>query len=85
MGNWGNPKKNLFIPDKGTPKTYICKVCGSKIIPRSEDRYVAKEKTTTGGIASALNGVSKEPTFYDCFDCKVCGCQFVAKERMPKV
>ncbi len=83
MNRWENRGKKIEIPQNDTPKTYECKVCGSKIVPKKEKRYVARQYTTTGGISNALSGMG-EPKEYDCFDCPVCGCQFVAKERLKK-
>lgn len=84
MNRWENRGKKIEIPQNDTPKTYECKVCGSKIVPKKEKRYVARQYATTGGISNALSGV-EELKEYDCFDCPVCGCQFVAKERLKKV
>ncbi len=68
-----------------TPKTYECKVCGSKIIPKISDKYIVKDRVLTGGVASTMSGSYAEPQQYDAFDCKVCGCQFVAKKRLEVV
>lgn len=84
MAKW-NTKRKPFIPDMETPKTYECKVCGSKIIPRINDKYVVKDRVATGGLTSAMSGSYTEPKTYDAFDCKVCGCQFIAKERLLEV
>ena len=77
-----NTNRKPFIPDMETTKTYECEVCGSKIIPRIADKYVVKDRVATGGLTSAMSGSYTEPEMYDAFDCKVCGCQFVAKERL---
>lgn len=82
MANWNTRKREMFIPDKDTPKAYLCKVCGSKITPRKEDRYVVKDRLCIGGLNSAIGGTHTEAKEYDAFDCKVCGCQMVAKERL---
>lgn len=55
----------------------------AKLYRKKEKRYVARQYATTGGISNALSGM-EEPKEYDCFDCPVCGCQFVAKERLKK-
>ena len=84
MAKW-NTKRKPFIPDMETPKTYECKVCGSKIIPRITDKYVVKDRVSSGGLASAMNGSYAEPELFDAFDCKTCGCQFIAKKRLRVV
>lgn len=81
MSNWSK-RRIPFIPNMETPKTYECKVCGSKIIPRISDKCIVYATERTGGLAGAMSGENKEPKLYDAFDCKVCGCQFVAKERL---
>lgn len=83
--NKWNTKRKMFIPDMYPPKKYTCKVCGSDIIPNKESRYVVKERLCNGGLGNALSGTYSEPKEYDAFDCKVCGCQFVAKERLKAV
>lgn len=85
MNEWKKRKRKVFIPDMEPPKTYECRVCGSKIVPRKSNRYTAKERIISGGLSGALSGASTEPELYDCFDCPVCGCQFVAKERLESL
>ena len=82
MNNWNRRKRELFIPDKDTPKTYECKVCGSKIVPRNSERYLVRERIAQGGLCTAMPGRYSEPELFDAFDCKVCGCQMVAKSRL---
>ena len=82
MSNWKR-KKKIEIPGMNPPKKYICKVCGSDIVPNKDRRYVVKERLCTGGLSS-LNGTYDEPREFDAFDCKICGCQFFAKERLRK-
>lgn len=84
MSNW-KKKSGVFIPDMHPPKKYACKVCGSDIIPNKNNRYVVKDRLCTGGVGNALSGSYAEPKEYDAFDCPVCGCQLVAKERLKKV
>lgn len=85
MSKWNCRKGELFIPDKDTPQTYACKVCGSKIVPRKANRYTVVDRVTAGGIANAMTGTYTEPEMYDAFDCPVCGCQMIAKKRLKKV
>ena len=61
-----------------------CKVCGNKFIPKKENKYVVKDRLLSGGVQGALSG-NAEPKQYDAFDCNVCGCQIVAKERLKEV
>lgn len=83
MANW-NSKRKMQVPGMNPPKVYECKVCGSKIVARKSERYVVKERVVTGGLSNALAGNYTEPKEYDAFDCPVCGCQFIAKERLRK-
>lgn len=85
MSDWNCRKgRDLFIPGKNPPKTYICEVCGSKIIPSKSHRYTAKGRISTGGINNAITGVFTEPELYDAYDCPVCGCQFIAGKRFEE-
>lgn len=81
MSDWKKRNHEICIPGMDTPKTHICKVCGSKIVPRRENRYTAKSEPAKGGLGAAIGG-QQETTYYDCFDCSVCGCQFVAQRRI---
>lgn len=83
MSEW-KKRKNIFIPDMQPPKTYKCGVCESKIVPNKNNRYVVKERLSSGGIGQAMSGVYTEPAEYDAFDCPVCGCQMVAKKRLRR-
>lgn len=85
MNNWKHRNRKIFIPNMKPPKRYECKVCGSEIIPSKDTRYVVQERLSTGGISSALSGTYAEPKEYDAFDCNICGCQLVAKERLKRV
>lgn len=85
MGGWNKRKGELFIPNKDTHKTYECEVCGAKIVPRKERKYIVKETLTNGGLVNAIQGTCIKPKLFDAFDCEICGCQFVAKERLKKV
>lgn len=86
MSNWNKRNgRRIFIPDMNPPKKYTCKVCGSDIIPNKKTRYVVKDRLVTGGINNALSGSYMEPKEYDAFDCPVCGCQMIAKERLKTV
>ena len=38
MNRWENRGKKIEIPQNDTPKTYECKVCGSKIVPKKEKK-----------------------------------------------
>lgn len=44
-----------------------CKVCGTKFNAIIERHYLARDNGKTG--------------LYDAFDCPMCGCQVIAKER----
>lgn len=48
MSDWKKRNHEICIPGMDTPKTHICKVCGSKIVPRRENRYTAKIGTGEG-------------------------------------
>lgn len=80
-------ERALFIPemDEATLKKIECKVCGNKFIPKKKNKYVVKDRMINGGVQSALNGQYSEAKQYDAFDCEVCGCQIIAKERLKQV
>lgn len=68
MGEWKTDK---------TPETTTnllkCDICGLEFAPNKRTHYIARDNT---GI---LGG--PEPTYYDAFDCPVCGRQIIAGER----
>lgn len=84
MESW-NSERRISIPDMDTPKKCECEVCGTKFSPKKSQRYVTQERIATGGLSDALTGSYRQPKEYDTFDCPVCGCQFIAKERLRKV
>ena len=46
-----------------------CKVCGKRFKAIAENKYIAIEKI------GALEGLTKAPKIFECFDCIKCGCQ----------
>lgn len=56
-----------------------CKVCGCKFNAIVEKHYIARDNGKTG-LAVAF-GSTNEEGLYDAFDCPMCGCQVIAKER----
>lgn len=56
-----------------------CKVCGCKFNAIVEKHYVARDNGKTG-LAIAFSSTNEE-SLYDAFDCPMCGCQVIAKER----
>lgn len=87
MSGWKKRERELFIPgmDEASLNKIECEVCGNKFIPRKENKYMVKDRMVTGGVQSALNGQYSEAKKYDAFDCEVCGCQIIAKERLKQV
>lgn len=87
MSEWKTRKRKMVIPgmDESSLKKIECKVCGNKFVPRNENRYVVKDRMATGGINSAFSGQYSEPKQYDAFDCAVCGCQLIVKERLKQI
>ena len=87
MSGWNKRKREIFIPgmDEQKIKTIECKVCGNKIVPKKENKYVVKDRVSMGGLNNAFSGQYSEPKLYDAFDCDICGCQMVAKERLKDV
>nr|DAQ44381.1 MAG TPA: rubredoxin iron binding domains containing a [Caudoviricetes sp.] len=57
-----------------------CKVCGTKFNAVIEKHYIARDNGKIGAI-SALLGPTDEECLYDAFDCPICGCQVIAKDR----
>ena len=87
MSGWKKRERKMFVPGMGEAslKKMECKVCGNKFIPRKEDKYLVKDRMVTGGLNSAFGGQYSEPKQYDAFDCEICGCQLIAKERLKTV
>lgn len=56
-----------------------CKVCGAKFNAIIERHYIARDNGKTGLVVSF--GPTAEECLYDAFDCPMCGCQVIAKER----
>lgn len=56
-----------------------CKVCGTKFNAIIKRHYLARDNGKTG-LAVAF-GSTAEECLYDAFDCPMCGCQVIAKER----
>ena len=56
-----------------------CKICGTKFNAIVERHYLARDNGKTG-LAVAF-GSTAEENLYDAFDCPMCGCQVIAKER----
>lgn len=56
-----------------------CKICGTKFNAIVEHHYIARDNGKTG-FAVAFGSTSEE-VLYDSFDCPMCGCQVIAKER----
>ena len=56
-----------------------CKICGAKFNAVIERHYLARDNGKTG-LAVAF-GSNSEESLYDAFDCPICGCQVIAKER----
>ena len=52
-----------------------CKVCGKRFKAISENKYIAIEKI------GALEGLTKSPKVFECFDCIKCGCQNIVNIR----
>jgi len=67
MSNWSK-KRTPFIPNMDTPKTYECKICGSKIIPRVSDKYIVYATEKTGVLAGKMGGKKKDQKLYVAFD-----------------
>lgn len=56
-----------------------CKVCGTKFNAIIERHYLARDNGKIG-LAVAFSSTTEEG-LYDAFDCPMCGCQVIAKER----
>lgn len=55
------------------------KICGTKFNAIIERHYIARDDGKTG-LAVAFSSTTEEG-LYDAFDCPMCGCQIIAKER----
>ena len=67
-----------------------CKICGTKFNAVIERHYLARDNGKTGlAVAFGSTAIAKneksnekqEEYLYDAFDCPMCGCQVIAKER----
>ena len=52
-----------------------CKVCGKRYKAIAANKYIAIEKI------GALEGLTKAPKTFECFDCIKCGCQNIVNIR----
>ena len=52
-----------------------CKVCGKRFKAIAENKYIAIEKI------GALEGLTKAPKIFECFDCIKGGCQNIVNTR----
>lgn len=59
-----------------------CKVCGTKFGATLERKYIARDSESAG---LAVLAKTAETSWYDAFDCPVCGCQIIAQERKRSV
>ena len=84
MKEWNTSGRKIHIPDMEQIEKLKCKVCGKEFIPKSQDRYTAKESMVKGGLTAAFSGET-EPEQYDCFDCPQCGCQIVVNRRLETI
>lgn len=70
----------MAIPVKETKeKIVVCAVCGAKLELNKLYHYIARDDGVTG--VTTVFTKEQEETIYDAFDCPVCGCQYIAKER----
>lgn len=77
MERWNRGRK-MHIPDYEPKKQVVCEVCGNYINLVSYEKYIIQEQV----VKNILTGETQIPRLYDAFDCPICGCQFVAKERL---
>ena len=56
-----------------------CKICGAKFNAVIEKHYITRDNGKTG-LTVAFSSTAEE-SLYDTFDCPMCGCQVIAKER----
>ena len=80
MERWNRGRK-VHIPDYDPKKRVVCEVCGADIKLQSYRKYTVSGQQLKGGLSS-IAGAPEKPKLYDAFDCPVCGCQYVAKERL---
>lgn len=80
MERWNRGRK-VHIPDYEPKKRVVCEVCGNYINLESNSRYSVLEHLSVG-LFSSKTLQPEIARIYDAFDCPVCGCQFVAKERL---
>ena len=56
-----------------------CNVCGCEFPPVAERHYITRDGGKIGIVAAFQS--NNEEKLYDAFDCPMCGCQVIAKER----
>ena len=80
MERWNRGRK-VHIPDYDPKKRVICSVCGNEIKLESYRRYSVSEHLQFK-LFNSSTAQPENARLYDAFDCQVCGCQYVAKERL---
>lgn len=80
MERWNRGRK-MHIPDYEPKKRVVCEVCGSDIELESYRRYSVSEHLHAK-LFDLKTAQPENARLYDAFDCPVCGCQYVAKERL---
>ena len=84
MSGWNSTRK-VYIPDCEPKKRVFCEVCGSEIEFKTFRRYEVLEHITYNFLLQKPIETPGNARMYDAFDCPVCGCQFIAKERLRSV
>ena len=65
----------IYVKNMEKEKIIKCKICGSKLELKKENKYLVLENK---GITEIFNNGN---TYYECVDCSKCGCQNIINIR----
>ena len=65
----------IYVKNMEKEKIIKCKICGTKLELKKENKYVVSENKGLSEI------VQKGNTYFECIDCSKCGCQNIINIR----
>lgn len=65
----------IYVKNMEKEKIIKCKICGTKLELKKENKYVVSENKSLSEIVKEGN------TYFECIDCSKCGCQNILNIR----